>query len=144
MTQAEVIDPHIMELVDGRPRLIGGQCGACAEIDFPRQDFCRSCGAAQTSPVALADRGVLWSWTIQRFPPPSPPYPPTGGDFEPFGVGYVELPGQVIVESRLTVSDPAQLHIGMAMVLVEFPVVSETGSQTVGFAFRPDSEGAAR
>ena len=55
----------------------------------------------------LPRRGRLWAWTTQDFPPPSPPYAgPTGKDFVPFGVGYVELPGEVKVETRLTESDP--------------------------------------
>ncbi len=35
--------------------------------------------------------GVLWTWTVQRFPPKSPPYVPPPDGFQPFGVGYVEL-----------------------------------------------------
>ena len=31
-------------------------------------------------------------------------------EFEPYGVGYVELPGEVRVEARLTESDPARLR----------------------------------
>ena len=61
----------------------------------------------------LARRGRLWAWTTQDFPPPSPPYAgPTGDDFVPFGVGYVELPGEVKVETRLTEADPDVLAHG--------------------------------
>lgn len=133
----------IMELVDGRPRLIGGRCGGCGEVDFPRQSFCRACGSADISAQRLADRGVLWSWTVQRFAPPSPPYVDTGGDFAPFGVGYVELPGEVIVETRLTEADPAKLRIGMPMVLTGLPVPGEPDSGALIFAFEPAGEGAA-
>jgi uncharacterized OB-fold protein len=59
----------------------------------------------------------------------------TGDDFEPYGVGYVELPGEVRVEARLTEADPARLHIGMAMELTL--VAAPGGSGTVTFAFRP-------
>lgn len=141
---SEVIDPHIMELVDGRPRLIGGRCDVCGEIDFPRQDFCRACGAARISAVRLAERGVLWSWTVQRFPPPSPPYVHAGSEFESFGVGYVELPGEVIVESRLTEADPDKLRIGMPMALTGLPIPAENGRTTLAFAFKPVDEGATR
>ena len=58
----------------------------------------------------LPRRGRLWAWTTQDFPPPSPPYAgPTGDDFVPFGVGYVELAGEVKVETRLTEADPDAL-----------------------------------
>ncbi len=67
----------------------------------------------------LARRGRLWAWTTQDFPPPSPPYAgPTGKDFVPFGVGYVELPGEVKVETRLTEADPERADAGMEMELV--------------------------
>jgi uncharacterized OB-fold protein len=76
----------------------------------------------------LARRGTLWSWTIQRFRPKSPPYAGPE-EFEPYGVGYVELPGEVRVEARLTESDPANLRIGMPMELTLIP--------DAAFAFRP-------
>ncbi|OBI08329.1 DNA-binding protein [Mycolicibacter heraklionensis] len=138
---AEVIDTDIIEISDGRLRLLGGRCESCGEIAFPRQDSCGSCGADGVSGIRLADRGVLWSWTIQRFPPPSPPYVPTEDDFTPFGLGYVELPGEVIVETRLTCSDPDQLRIGMPMRLTGIEVPTETGGVATTFAFAPADEG---
>ncbi|KLO26624.1 DNA-binding protein [Mycolicibacter heraklionensis] len=136
---AEPIDSAIMELVDGEVRLLGGRCADCGEISFPRADSCPRCGAGRVEPVRLADRGELWSWTIQRFPPPSPPYLPAGDEFTPFGVGYVELPGEVIVETRLTESDPDRLRIGMPMRLTGIEVQAETGTATT-FAFTPDEK----
>ncbi|MFA5711167.1 Zn-ribbon domain-containing OB-fold protein [Mycolicibacterium sp.] len=138
---AEVIDPDIMEVSDGRLRLIGGRCGACGEVEFPRKPSCRDCGGSDISAVPLAERGVLWSWTVQRFPPPSPPYFGAADEFEPFGVGYVELPGEVIVEARLTESDPRRLRIGMPMTLTTVDVVTETGAHKPTFAFAPEQEG---
>lgn len=137
---AEPIDPEIMELAEGGVRLLGGRCAACGEFTFPRRDSCPSCGADGVEPVRLADRGVLWSWTIQRFPPPSPPYVGADGDFTPFGLGYVELPGEVIVETRLTESDPARLSIGMPMRLIGIEVPAETGDTAITFAFGPEHE----
>ncbi len=42
-------------------------------------------------------------------------------EFEPYGVGYVELPGEVRVEARLTEYDPERLRIGMPMELTLIP-----------------------
>ncbi|BBZ35067.1 Zn-ribbon domain-containing OB-fold protein [Mycolicibacterium confluentis] len=137
MTAASV-DPGILEFVDGAPRLIGGRCGACGEVDFPVPQYCRACGAEDITATRLGDRGTLWSWTVQRFPPPSPPYVPAGEDFEAYGVGYVELPGEVIVEARLTESDPGRLRIGMPMQLTALDVPTETGTRAVTFAFTPE------
>jgi uncharacterized OB-fold protein len=58
--------------------------------------------------------------------------------FEPYGVGYVELPGEVRVEARLTESDPMRLAIGMPMELVLVPAPGAGDVMT--FAFRPVSE----
>jgi len=52
----------------------------------------------------LERTGTLYTWTVQGFRP-KPPYAGPEG-FEPYGVGYVELPGEVRVEARLTVADP--------------------------------------
>ncbi len=94
----------------------------------------------------LARRGQLWAWTTQHFPPPSPPYSgPTGADFVPFGVGYVELPGEVRVETRLTESDPDGLRPGMEMELVLVPFrTDDEGNELVTFAFRPVLSGGAQ
>jgi uncharacterized OB-fold protein len=87
----------------------------------------------------LARRGRLWAWTTQHYPPPSPPYAgPTGKDFVPFGIGYVELGGEVRVESRLTEVDPGALETGMEMQLVLVPLHNdENGNEVVTFAFQP-------
>jgi uncharacterized OB-fold protein len=121
------------------PQLIGARCGACGIVTFPRQDSCPRCAATTMEEHLLARRGRLWAWTTQEFPPPSPPYTgPTGKDFVPFGVGYVELGGEVKVESRLTESDPARLEAGMEMELVIVPYrTDDDGNDVVTFAFRP-------
>ena len=94
----------------------------------------------------LARRGTLWAWTTQDFPPPSPPYAgPTGKEFVPFAVGYVELPGEVKVETRLTERDPDVLAHGMQMELVIVPFrTDDDGNDVVTFAFAPAArEGSA-
>ncbi|WP_233434611.1 OB-fold domain-containing protein [Nocardia yamanashiensis] len=131
-----VIDPHVVEAVDGGVRLRGGRCAACGDHHFPAASSCPRCGSADITVSRLATRGVLWSWTVQRFPPPSPPHV-RSGDFEPFGLGYVELPGELIVESLLTESDPARLRIGMPMQLVAVHVPVENGATATTFAFSP-------
>jgi uncharacterized OB-fold protein len=90
----------------------------------------------------LSRRGRLWAWTTQEFPPPAPPYAgPTGKAFVPYGVGYVELDGEVRVETRLTTKDG--LRIGMAMELVLVPFrIDDDGNEIVTFAFRPVDERA--
>ena len=58
--------------------------------------------------------------------------------FKPFGIGYVELPGETKVETRLTESDPTKLAEGMEMELTLEPVgKDEDGNDIVTYAFKP-------
>ncbi|HEX2038213.1 MAG TPA: OB-fold domain-containing protein [Acidimicrobiales bacterium] len=129
---------------DGEARLLGGRCGACGTVTFPRATSCPRCAEEVVLDEPLARRGTLWTWTVQAFPPTSPPYTgPMGEAFEPFAVGYVELPDQVKVEARL-VAEPPALRIGAAMELVLLPVrVDAEGNEVFTFAFAPAEEVAS-
>jgi len=119
------------------PQLIGGRCDACGIVTFPTQDSCPRCASTKLAEHPLARRGRLWAWTTQEFPPPSPPYTgPTGDDFVPFGVGYVELGGEVRVEARLTEIEGLETGMEMELVLVPFRN-DDDGNEVVTFAFRP-------
>ena len=121
------------------PQLIGSRCADCGIITFPTQDSCPRCASTDMDSHLLARRGWLWAWTTQEFPPPSPPYTgPSADAFVPFGVGYVELDGDVKVETRITEADPEALDIGMEMELVLLPFrTDDDGNEVVTFAFRP-------
>ena len=117
------------------PELVGSRCRDCGVVAFPHQSSCAACTSADVEEHRLARRGTLWTWTIQCFPPKSPPYAGAQDDFEPYGVGYVELPGELRVEALLTEADPARLEIGMPMELVLVPAPGPGGALT--YAFRP-------
>lgn len=121
------------------PQLIGSRCTDCGIITFPRQDSCPRCASTSMVEQLLARQGTLWAWTTQDFQPPTPPYAgPAGKDFVPYAVGYIELPGEVKVEARLTVSDPEALTRGMEMELVVVPFrQDDDGNEVMTFAFRP-------
>ena len=121
------------------PQLIGSRCADCGIVTFPTQDSCPRCASTEMDDQLLPRRGWLWAWTTQEFAPPSPPYGgPAGDAFVPFGVGYVELDGEVKVETRLTEADPEALSIGMEMELVVLPFrTDDDGNEVVTFAFRP-------
>jgi uncharacterized OB-fold protein len=127
------------------PVLLGSRCTACGNHMFPVQDGCPKCMSDQQETVELARTGTLWSWTVQAFPPKAPPYRgPVGDDFQPYGVGYVELPDQVRVEARLTESDPAELRIGMEMELVFDSLgTDDDGNEIITYAFAPVPEVAS-
>ncbi len=125
----------------GEPRLVGGSCAVCGTTTFPRQESCPRCTGSEMRDAPLTTRGRLWTWTVQGFEPKRP-YA-ADGPFEPYGVGYVELETEgggsaVLVESRLTESDPEKLNIGADMDLVVVPFrTDDAGYELVTFAFRP-------
>jgi uncharacterized protein len=121
------------------PQLIGSRCTACGIVTFPTQGSCPRCASTEMEERLLPRRGRLWAWTTQDFPPPSPPYAgPSAKEFVPFGIGYVELPDEVKVETRLTESDPDKLAHGAEMELVVVPFrTDDDGNEAVTFAFRP-------
>jgi uncharacterized OB-fold protein len=118
-------------------RLIGSRCRRCDAIAFPRQRSCPRCTCVEVDDHLLASRGSLWTWTIQCFAP-KPPYVPPEGGFEPYALGYVELPGELRVEALLTEIDPGDLRIGMPM---ELTLLAMPGGK-VTYAFRPEKEGS--
>lgn len=125
-----------LDTSSGEPRLIGGRCPHCGQLGFPRRERCPGCARQGVEAVPLPTEGTLWSYTVQGFRPPSPPFADGApDDFEPFGVGYVELPGALRVESRLLV-DLEELRIGMPLRLVPMDVDGEPL-----FAFAPVADG---
>lgn len=121
------------------PALLCSRCQRCGRAAFPAQNSCPACCSGEVCVEELPRRGTLWTYTIQRFMP-KPPYnsAETPDTFQPYGVGYVEFPGAVRVEGRLTENDPAKLEIGMAMEVVFYPYRrDEHGIERVNFAFRP-------
>ena len=114
---------------DPEPRLIGGRHRITGEIVFP---MLQGDAAQHFDAVPLSRTGTLWSWTSQDFRPKSPPYAGPE-DFTPFLIGYVELPGQVIVETRIVGATLADLKLGMAMELA----LEEFAPGRATFAFRP-------
>ena len=114
------------------PRLIGGRHRATRRMVFPfPQD------SADYDRVELPSRGKLWSYTVQRFPPKSPPY--RGAEpFQPFALGYVELAGALIVESRLTEVDFDALRLNLPLELTTAALYTDTdGTEVLTYAFRP-------
>ena len=122
------------------PRLIGSRCTKCGLTTFPKQISCAGCPSEDMEDVLLEPRGTLWVFTTQEFRPKAPYIGPEDPDkeWEPYGVGYIELGDAIRVESRLTESDPAKLRIGMEMELKLIPFgTDEEGNELVNFAFAP-------
>lgn len=116
------------------PRLIGGRNRATGRIVFP----CPPGSAYE--PFPLKREGTVWSYTIQRYRPKTPPY--AGPEaFKPWPVAYVELPGEAIVEARLVNVDFDKIRIGMEVELTQVPLDPDAPDSVLIHAFQP--KGAA-
>jgi len=95
-------------------------------------------GCADVAIEELPRRGMLWTWTIQHFMPKTPYHSSeTPETFAPFGIGYIELPGALRIETRLLENDPQRLKIGSLMELAFYVHRREPdGTEVINYAFK--------
>jgi uncharacterized OB-fold protein len=111
-------------------RLVGGRNRATGRIVFPCPD------GADFEPYTLKREGTLWSFTIQRFRPKSPPY--AGPEsFRPYPLGYVALEGETMVEARIENIAVEDIKIGMVLELIQVPLNPEADEIVLTHAFQP-------
>jgi uncharacterized OB-fold protein len=130
MPKQEVVADGLFTWHTDEPRLIASRRDG--QLSFPARP-----GEEQ---VLLSARGTLWGFTTQQFRPPSPPYDgnDTAETFEPYALGYVELPGELLVQTRFTESDPKRLRIGQEMELRIVPYTTRPdGIEVLTYAFAP-------
>jgi uncharacterized OB-fold protein len=131
-----MVAPGLVAGEGSSARLLAGKRRDDGKIVFPMPVGPE---ALRYDEIELAREGTLWSFTVQRFPP-KPPYDGERDElnFQPYAVGYVELPGQVIVEARLDTDDFASLRIGMPMQFTLLPYRRDAdGTDVMTYAFRP-------
>jgi uncharacterized OB-fold protein len=142
--ERRLLDPTLFTTVESSGtaslRLAGSRCSSCAAVTFPAQTSCPRCTGQDVTIHALADHGTVWASTVQRFTP-KPPYLGAGGAPLPYTVGYVDLAGEVLVESRL-VGPFERLQIGalVAMTLEQLPGADGEPVWTFAFAVAASTE----
>lgn len=112
------------------PRLIGGRLPS-GKIVFPMP---MGDAARDVEVYPLSRTGTLWSWTRQDFRPKDPYDGPE--TFEPYLLGFVELPGETIVETRIVETRLEDLKLGMKMQFV----VAAFDDDRSTYAFRPEKK----
>lgn len=119
------------------PRLLGARRRADGKLHFPCPP---NLDPAEWGIEELPVNGTLWSFTVQRFRLKSPPY--AGPEaFTPYAVGYIELPGAIIIESRIVRVPFERLRIGMSMRLATEPIAL-SGEVRISFAFTSREDAA--
>lgn len=106
-----------------KPVLEGSRCRVCGTVGYPASAICARCARPTADPLPLSDEGVVWAYTVQRFPPKSPPYVVPAEGFTPYAVGYVELPEGIRIEAILDcVDDFAALDRAPVRLVAVTPV----------------------
>ena len=127
---------HLPDAEHPRPRLIGSYSADADEHFFPRRKRC----PITFGPVedrALSTEGVLYSWTWLQ----TMKYGTMSGGGEPHGIGQVDLPEGVRVQTRL-LGAMGDWEIGMPMVLDLLPVTTDDDSNELcTYCFRAKREG---
>lgn len=142
MTQQVPIAEGLFTWPANNPALLCSRCDHCGIASFPSAESCMACSGQAVTIEELPGKGTLWTWTVQQFMPKTPYNSgETPETFKPYGVGYVELPGGLRVEGRLTENDPEKLRIGMPMDVVFAPYrTEENGDEVINFFFAPAQE----
>ena len=130
------LEPHLFRFDDDRPVLLGSTCGACGETFFPRRRLCAVCGDPADD-VELSQEGELYSWTYVHVPF----FGRRQVDAEGYGVGQVDLPEGVRVQTVLTGERDAW-RIGERMRVDAEVVDHADGGDVAIFRFRPISGGS--
>lgn len=133
---AAAVAEGLFVMKDDQPHLIAARRKSDGRVRFPMP---KGPEAELYEPVELPSDGALWSYTVQRFRPKTPPYIGADDDanFQPFALGYIEFPGQVIVEGRILTDDVSSLRIGRPMRTVIEPFQTSTRGEVSNFAFIP-------
>lgn len=135
--QGRLIAPDLVEIGPAGARIVAWRRKTDGKVMFPAPPQ----GVEQSGyeRILLRPSGSLWSWTVQRFRPKSPPYMgPDGDEFRPYIVGYVEFPEGIIVEGRIDAAvDGGELRIGMPMDTTVIPIFTDADGESIHiYAFR--------
>lgn len=115
---------------------VGVRCRDCGTTLLLRRARCENCSSKNLNDESFASSGVVYTFTIQRYPPPPPHVGPT--PWIPRPVAWIDLDnGPRIMGPIAARAD--ELQIGMR-VTAEFVVGwrDELGREVVSFQFRPE------
>ena len=133
-------------VADGQAALLGSQCKDCQSYFFPKEMFfCRNpdCKSSDFQEVALSQRGTLWSYTNNCYPPPKPYMAPD--PFVPYIVAAVELDKEKMVVLGQVVEGVAieDLKVGMPMELALGQLYEDEENEYIVWKWKPvEGEGS--
>ncbi len=123
-------------------RLIGSRCTECRTVLLGLRHRCENCSSPQLVTEVFGSNGSVYTYTVQRYPPP-PPFV-SQQSWQPRAVAWVDLEndGPRILGP---IDAPAQdVSIGLAVrVVFDIGWTDAAGREVVSFAFKL-SGGSAR
>ena len=119
-------------------RLLGSRCATCDTPYFPRSELCHNpdCDHSDMSDSSFGPNGVLWSYSVQNYPPP----PPARYDepYVPYALGVVDLIDGLRVVGRMDVEDHSVLRVGADVEIVLGAAChDDDGTAQLTWMFRP-------
>lgn len=117
-------------------RLAGSRCGACGIALFGERHRCENCSSPDLTHTSFAESGRVYTYTIQRYPPPPPHSLPE--PWEPRPIAWIDIDGdgpRILAPLRCT---PEEVAIGMRVTLdCQVGWTDAAGAEVVAFGFRP-------
>lgn len=140
MTQ--LIAENVFRVDGDRAVLLGSRRKSTGAVKFPpeRPELYDANPAIQEDiePIELSTEGMLFTYTTQEFPPPLPYKGKRSPEvFQPYIVGFIELPEGVLVEALIVGASATELSIGQQMISTTTPFETEAGEQLLTYAFTP-------
>lgn len=134
------IKPGFFTVPEGRdeaPKFLGTRCESCGEYFYPRRAICAKCLSEETTPVELASRGVLYSYTFVHFPL----FGSTNMEhMSGYGVGQVDLPEGPRIQAPLA-GKQEEFRIGQTLQAELDTLRQDDGGRDVVIVrFRPVEE----
>lgn len=120
------------------PHLIGVRCKGCRSVSFPRfiNRHRPNCSNRETEEILLSNKGVLRSYTIQRYQPP--PLFKGPEPFEPYPIGSLELPEGIEIFGIIKDCPLDAIKVGMEMEIIFEKLYTDIeGKDRLIWKFRP-------
>ena len=128
ITQVPLVDYLVL---GDTPHLIANECTKCKARYFDRRNACASCFAVDFKKVAIANEGIVRSFTIVTFAAPGVPVP--------FVAAIIDC-GGTSVRGNLANVDPTpeKVTLGMKVKLTTYSLgADDNGLEAIGFGYEP-------
>ena len=131
-----------LKMDEKNPQLLGYKDESSGTYFFPKDiavSHAPGHADAELTEVALSNRGKLWSYTTNHYPPPEPYV--SADPFVPYTVAAVELTKErmVVLGQLADGVDPKTIEVGQEMELVLGTLFEDEENEYIVWKWRPVS-----